>query len=1138
MPACPNCGKDNPEGFSFCGYCTASLAPVPTIQEERKVVTVLFCDVVGFTRSSEDADPEDVRARMQPYYARLREEIEGYGGTVEKFIGDAVMAVFGAPVAHEDDAERAVRAGLRILEAIEDLNAGDPGLGLSVRVGVNTGEVVVNLGASLQAGEAAVHGDAVNTAARIQSAAPVDAVVVGEATYAATERTFEYEPLEPVVAKGKRATVPVWRAVAARSRFGSDMRTHDAPLVGREVERTLLRSLFERSLRDRSAQLVTVVGEPGVGKSRLVWELQTFVDDHPDLVAWRQGRCLPYGDGIAFWALGEIVKADAGILESDPPDVAAAKLERAVGLDEPDRDWLLRRVGTLVGVESSMTAEQEESFTAWRRFLEGIAAARPAVFVFEDLHWADAALLEFLRHLAEWSEGVAMTVVCTARPELLERYPDWAGGVRNATTINLSPLAPGETAELISALLDRSLLPAEVQQPIVERAGGNPLYAEEYVRMLRDRGLLLQRGATWTLAPGAELPLPESVQALVAARLDTLTAERKAVLQAAAVLGKVFWAGGVAELSGRPESEVCEALHEFSRRDLVRSSRSTTMEGEDEHFFTHIVIRDVAYAQIPRAARSQKHRAAAEWIEAKAGERAADLADVLVHHTTEALELAESAGLATEDLRERARRYLALAAERALRLDVQRAKSLLREALDLTPAPHVERAALLERLAQAAHWTSEPRVADRALEEAITIYRGAGDRAREAHARLVLAQTLSAEGAVKAQEHLRAALRMLEELGPSEALRDAYAALATERYILGDEHGAIEWADRAIDLERTAGLGQSIRARSARGGSLATLGDPSGLDDARRAIELARERDDSWELTRTLNNYALDVYPYEGPRASLVAAQEALEVAERRGVVRAQRMAAGCLFDAWIALGRWDDVEALADSLLRAGGLTDWERAFVDVSRLEVRALRGHAPGSQDAARHLVVQGRAFGEGQAITASLSILSLVAALVGDVEGARRALSELATSEETRAAWNYMIYLPHLVRSALAVGDAPLAHVLVKGATSRAPLHECVLGGAEAALAESRGELSDAEIRYAGATARWRSFGHVPEVAFAELGRARCLLALGRAGEALEPLSAAHEIFSELRAVPFVEEAARLLASTERLALDAG
>jgi class 3 adenylate cyclase len=362
VPACPDCGKDNPGGFRFCGYCSAPLDAAADVRaEERKVVTVLFCDVVGFTSASEQADPEDVRARMQPYYARLRREIEAYGGSVEKFIGDAVMAIFGAPLAHEDDAERAVRAGLRILDAMADLNTDDPSLNLSVRVGINTGEVVANLAADLDAGEAAVHGDAVNTAARIQTAATVNSVAVGEATFQATERVFDYRPLDAVSVKGKDAPVRVWQALAARARFGSDMRTHETPLVGRDVERTLLRGIFERAVRDTSVQLVTIVGEAGVGKSRLVWELETFIEEHPDLIAWRQGRCLPYGDGIAFWALGEIVKADAGILESDPPDAAAAKLARTVDPGERDREWLLARLGTLVGVDAEAGADQ----SAW-----------------------------------------------------------------------------------------------------------------------------------------------------------------------------------------------------------------------------------------------------------------------------------------------------------------------------------------------------------------------------------------------------------------------------------------------------------------------------------------------------------------------------------------------------------------------------------------------------------------------------------------------------------------------------------------------------------------------------------------------------------------------------------------------------
>jgi class 3 adenylate cyclase len=460
---CSSCGKENPDGFAFCGYCSAPLAEEPPAGvEERKIVSVLFCDLVGFTAASEQQDPEDVRARIRPYHARMREEIERYGATVEKFVGDAVMAVCGAPVAHEDDAERAVRAGLRILEAIAELNEADPELDLQVRVGINTGEAVVAIGARPEHGEGIVTGDVVNTAARIQGAAPVNGVAVSEQTYRATSRVFVYEQLAQVTVKGKAEPLSLWRAKSARSRFGSDVRDRfKTPFVGRELEKPLLIGTFERAAQQRSVQLVTVVGEPGVGKTRLIAELSAYTDAKPEIIRWRQGRCLPYGEGITFWALGEIVKAEAGILESDSAEAAASKLETAVPLDEPERQWLLQRLAPLVGVEAASPAERQELFTAWRRFLEGLAAGRATVLVFDDLHWADEALLDFLEHLAEWSQGVPLLVLCAARPELYERRPGWGAGQRNAThtrsTSRRSPIrrrpssSPTSSAPLCSA---------------------------------------------------------------------------------------------------------------------------------------------------------------------------------------------------------------------------------------------------------------------------------------------------------------------------------------------------------------------------------------------------------------------------------------------------------------------------------------------------------------------------------------------------------------------------------------------------------------------------------------------------------------------------------------------------------------
>ena len=430
MLLCTDCGHENNDDARYCEQCATPLAPTPRSPlDERKTVTILFCDLVGFTASSEAVDPEDVRARLRPYYRVLRTEIERYGGTVEKFIGDAVMAVFGAPIAHEDDAERAVRAGLRILDAIAVLDEEDPGLELQVRVGIETGEAFVTLDARVDLGEGIVAGDVVNTASRLQGEAPAGGVGVGEGTYAATKDIFDYERLRSVVVKGKAEPVAIFQPTAARARFGIDLTHRPAtPMVGREDALTLLEATYHTALREPSVQLVTITGEPGVGKSRLVAELFSVIESRPDLVQWRQGRCLPYGDGITFWALGEIVKAQAGILESDAPEVAAAKLDQVIDDADPDANWLRQRLRPLVGLESPEAA-REQNFAAWRRFLKSIAEADPTVFIFEDLHWADDALLAFLEQLVDHADKVPMLLVATARPEFYRAVPD-VGGIR------------------------------------------------------------------------------------------------------------------------------------------------------------------------------------------------------------------------------------------------------------------------------------------------------------------------------------------------------------------------------------------------------------------------------------------------------------------------------------------------------------------------------------------------------------------------------------------------------------------------------------------------------------------------------------------------------------------------------------
>ena len=826
MVVCPGCGDENPDGKKFCGECGTPFTPSARIRgEERKVVTSLFCDLVGFTATSEAADPEDVNTMLAAYYEMARKQIEGFGGTVEKFIGDAVVGVFGVPAAHEDDPERAVRAGLKIIEAAEDLAAVD-GEPLALRVGINTGEALVRLGARPGAGESMLAGDAINTASRLQSVAPELGVAVGLGTYEATEQVFEYDELEPATLKGKSEPVRVFWAKAPRARFGTDVtRRHDTPFVGREIDLAILKGVFDKAVAQSATQLVTVVGEPGVGKSRLVAELFAHIEDRTDLIRWRQGRCLPYGEGVTFWALGEILKAHTGILESDPPATAAAKLD-VVLPSGAEREWFRQRLLPLLGIEATSSAERQELFTAWRRFLEQMAEQDPTVLVFEDLHWADPAMLDFLEHLADRAEGLPLLIVGTARPELFDHHPEYARGLRNNTPINLAPLSEAETTRLVCSLLDTTVLPAELQAPIQERSGGNPLYAEEFVRLLKDRDLLVRRGASWELVEGADIPFPDSVQALIAARLDTLTADRKAMLADAAVIGKVFWAGGVAAMSNLPVAEVIEVMHELARKELVRPSRRSTMEGEAEYAFWHVLARDVAYAQIPRPSRASRHIAAAAWIESKASDRLEDHADVLAYHYTAALELAAASGQTdTGELQAPAIRFLTLAGDRALGLDTAAALDAFERALALTPVGHPARTETLSRFGDAARQAGRISDAVGALEEAVASFADRGEVLPRIRALSVLSGVLQRMNDPRYVDLSAQGLADLEGLPPGPELIDLLADVASDAAYHGRAEEGIALAERALAAAEHAALPRPARALGSRAGARTVLGD-------------------------------------------------------------------------------------------------------------------------------------------------------------------------------------------------------------------------------------------------------------------------------------------------------------------------
>ena len=598
---CDRCGLESPAGFRFCGSCGAPLAAGEglALREERKLVTALFCDLVGFTQRAERMDPEDVHRLLRVYYASARDVLERFGGTVAKFIGDAVFGVFGAPRAHEDDAARAVRAALATLEALADLNANDPGLDLHVRIGVTTGEALVTFDPVPGRDEGVAWGDMLNTAARLEAAAAADTILVDEATHRATHALVDYEAAAPIRAKGKAEPVAVWRPRAPRRhRLGLAARR---PPAGRSWTATTSCGCSSRASttptstapRGWSRSSAT----PASARASSILELFRRAETHPEPPAWRLGRSPPYPEGVAFWALSEIIKGQAGVLETDGAAAAEDKLRQTVLDLVPATD--AARIEThllgLLGLRAAAEArgdQREAAFAAWRQFLEALARRRPLVLVFEDLHWADDGLLDFIEHVAEWARDVPLLVLATTRPEVLARRERW-GAHASATTLALAPLSAGDTRTLVS-LTSMRPMPAEVTDAVVARASGNPLYAVEFVSMLAERRLV---------AAGAEeLPLPDSLRGIIAARLDLLSAEEKALLHAGAVIGRAFWPAALAAILERPRRWVDERLRMLAEKELLVRARRSSLGREAEYRFRHVLIRDVAYDEIPRAA--------------------------------------------------------------------------------------------------------------------------------------------------------------------------------------------------------------------------------------------------------------------------------------------------------------------------------------------------------------------------------------------------------------------------------------------------------------------------------------------------------------------------------------------------------
>ncbi len=1025
---------------------------------------------------------------------------------VEKFIGDAVVGLFGAPTTHEDDPERAVRAALGIREAIVELNADTPEVELHVRIAVNTGEAVVALGANAAAGEGVVTGDMVNTAGRLQSAAPVDGILVGETTYRATAGVITYREAESVRAKGKSAPIQVWEALGLQPE--DETPGISTPFVGRRRELAQLLDGLVRVCRERTPQLVSLVGEPGIGKTRLARELVAAVDAEPEFGEWLSGRCLPYGDGVSFAALAEMARSEAGILSNDPAEEATAKLHAVVESlpGEIDAPWLESHLRPLVGLGADPVERREESFAAWRRFFEALAERHPLLLVFEDLHWADPAVLDFVDYLVDWASGVPLLVLCTARPELLERRPGWGGGKRNAITISLAPLTNDETGELVSALLGQGQLPAEIAVPLLARSGGNPLYAEEYVRMLVERGSLVEQNGSWRLA-APELPLPETVQGTIAARVDGLLPDEKLLLQEAAVVGKVFWLGAVATAVGSERSEAERQLHALERKEFIRRDRRSSIAGEAQYVFRHVLVRDVAYGQIPRARRADAHRLCAQWLEELPGGRD-DQAELVTHQYRSALELARASGNETEELVERTRRAAREAGDRAFALHAfSAAARLYEEALELWPADGVDRARLRFAYGKALV-EAEGSGADVLADASRELFE-AGERELAAEAEVFQAVLFEREGAAEsAAKHVQRAAELVQDAAPSQTKAQVLAKLAG-LLMTTDPAEAVRLGEEALAMAGQLELDElQAHALTTMGFAKAAVGDEGGVRDLEQAVEIG-DAAGSPESIRARSLLAA-VLAHEGDlRRSSRLRAEAWNDAQRFGnpfVIRF--LESESVFDNYWA-GRWDEALRVADDFIADAeqGSRHYGEILCHEIRAEIRLAAGDRKGALEDAAWSLESARQTGHPQSLYPALATEARALLDSGETRQAGQLVDELLALWTSEPKLPPSFWLADLVVVLEALGREREIEAFADGTGARTRW-------LDAALAFVRDPRSAAQL--------YAEIGSRPDEAFAHL----------RAGEreqAEAELTQALDFYRSVDATAFTRRAEQALAS---------
>jgi class 3 adenylate cyclase len=942
---CPSCGAENPPGAKFCIECgtgfdatAAPAAPAARDEEhpeERRTATILFADLSGYTAVSERLDPERAKSMVDRALRRLGDEIERYGGTIDKYIGDNVMGLFGAPVAHEDDPERAVRAGLAMQAAMDEINTrvqADVGAEFKLRVGINSGEVLAG-----RVGDGyTVIGDPVNVAARLQGAAEPGTVIVGEVTHRLTRAAIEYVELEPLELKGKAEPVPAWEAVRAvvRGRAARAAGT-STPLIGRTDESDLLLSLFERVTSEGRPHLVTVIGQAGVGKSRLLREFTRMVGDRQPPPAVRLGGCPAYGAGLAYWALGEIVRGTFEIVDTDDTGAAWRKLHGgieelvvAAGVEEaPER--LAAALGRPLGIEPPQGAAPESAehedpqqmrerlFSAVRTLVEAGSTRQPVVFAVEDIHWADEGMLDLIEHLARWTRG-AVLIVCMARDELLDRRPGWGGGRLNATTLTLEPLAREQSQELVAALLGETAA-GELAEQVAARSGGNPLFAEEMVNRIVEEG-----------ASDAEA-LPETVHSVLAARLDSLSRPERRVLQAASVVGQTFWEGSVGEEGNG--ADLRATLESLRGKDLVVPTAGSRLAGEREYAFKHVLIRDVAYSTLPKAVRARKHAEVGAFISTRAADRSEGVVAMVAEHYARAAALGDDADLepaelesidthALEALEAAGDASAALYSNNEAQGHYETALTLKRR---LDPATT---ARIGEKLGDVALLLGRVDRAVRAWEQCMEHHRGEEDliRVGDLHRKIgaALWQKGDREGSI---EHYQRGIDLLKDGPPCIELVRLYEEAASLYMHTGDNMLAIYASEKALRLaERLGEAAAASRAHGIFGRVFGRIGDSErARENLERSVELARDSDPA-EAVRALLalGYHLEISEADYEAAG-EAYGEALAIALRTGDLPSQVELHAALAQLAVYRGEWEAAGNATDAsqeLAEREGLT------------------------------------------------------------------------------------------------------------------------------------------------------------------------------------------------------------------------